>query len=289
MADTWRPGFLDHSPMLSPLQRAGASLARMKCWPGLDEYNRLLSEGPAITTTGYGKPVSFVPQDSKPQCMEKSYEGRIYLSGEVQTRTKNWHDLFNVLVWLAFPRTKSALNARHFEAITQASGSMDRGRIRDTLTLFDESGVAVVYADDEMAQLLCDFRWKELFWARRRGMQEHMKFVVFGHSLHEKALNPYIGLTGKGLLLKVETDFFSLPPKEQGQTLDNMMAARFSGAVQFGSGELTPVPLLGVPGWWRDNKNAAFYDNTAYFRPQRAKSKEATPPIGSAIHGKASP
>ncbi len=273
MPDTWRPGFLDYSPLFVPLKRVGASTSQMENWPGLEEYNHLLSKSPATITTGCGKPVSFVPQDGKPRRMEDTYEGRIYLTGEVQTRTENWHDHFNALVWLAFPRTKSALNARHFEAITQATSSMDRGKIRDALTLFDESGVAVVYGDEDLAQLLRGHRWKELFWTRRREVQERMKFVVFGHSLHEKALNPYIGFTGKGLLLKVETNFFSLPLQQQEQTLDHMMATRFSAASQLGSRELTPVPLLGVPGWWQDNENAAFYDNTAYFRPQRAKSK----------------
>lgn len=282
MPDIWHPGFLNLSPLFDSLKRVGTGASQIKSWPGLEEYNRLLSENPTTITTGCGKPVSFVPQDGKPQCMEDSYEGRIYLTGEVQTRTENWHDLFNALVWLAFPRTKSALNARHFEAITQASASKDRGKIRDALTLFDESGVAVIYADDEMAQMLRDFHWKELFWEQRRKVLEHMKFVVFGHSLHEKALNPYIGFTGKGLLLKVEANFFSLPLPQQEQTLDYMMAARFSGASQLSSQELTPVPLLGVPGWWQDNENAVFYDNTAYFRPQRAKSKMegATAPIG---------
>jgi hypothetical protein len=30
------------------------------------------------------------------------------------------------------------------------------------------------------------------------------------------------------------------------------------------------APLLGVPGWWADNQDASFYDNSAYFRAKRA-------------------
>jgi len=33
--------------------------------------------------------------------------------------------------------------------------------------------------------------------------------------------------------------------------------------------ELSPVPLLGVPGWAADNDCAVYYDNTRYFRPGR--------------------
>lgn len=274
MADTWRPGFFDQSPMLAPFECGGTSLAQMDSWPDLTKYNDVLPKYPDTITTGCGKPIRFVSQDRKPKGMEDTYEGRVYLTGEVQTRTENWHDFFNALVWLAFPRSKSALNARHFESLAADFASAKRGQSRDALTLFDESGVAVIYSDDELAQLLRGHQWKELFWTRRREVREKMKFVVFGHSLHEKALNPYIGLTGKGLLLKVDADFLGLPQVEQEQRLDHMIAARFAGgSPQLCSREFVPVPLLGVPGWWPDNEDAAFYDNTGYFRPLRGKSR----------------
>ena len=31
----------------------------------------------------------------------------------------------------------------------------------------------------------------------------------------------------------------------------------------------TPLPLLGVPGWWAPNDDAAFYDDDTVFRPPR--------------------
>ena len=30
-----------------------------------------------------------------------------------------------------------------------------------------------------------------------------------------------------------------------------------------------PLPVLGVPGWWRDNGDPAFYADAAVFRPLR--------------------
>ncbi|XLM22397.1 DUF3025 domain-containing protein [Chromobacterium piscinae] len=38
---------------------------------------------------------------------------------------------------------------------------------------------------------------------------------------------------------------------------------------------LCPLPLLGIPGWWPDNEDPAFYDNAAYFCPTR-RAKSAT-------------
>ena len=71
------------------------------------------------------------------------------------------------------------------------------------LTLLDESGVLVACADPELARLLRDFRWKELFWHNRERLAAAMGFYLYGHGLYEKALRPYIGMTGQGLILNV--------------------------------------------------------------------------------------
>lgn len=255
--------------MLDVLLGAGQVFAKRQCWPSLDEYNALLD--PPIHGAG-GARIRFVAQGRKATRMEDGYEARIYLTGEVQTRAENWHDFFNALVWLSFPLAKSALNARHFAAISLDPDNPARGRQRDALTLFDESGVAVVCANDDLAELLREHRWKELFWERREEVRNQMKFFVFGHSLHEKALQPYIGFTGKGLLLKVDADFLARSGQEQ--LLDGMIARRFIGDTPPTTRDFTPIPLLGVPGWWPGNEDAAFYDNTAYFRARRMASSD---------------
>ncbi len=262
--DEWKKNFLNLSPMFEPLRDAGRSIEQLDRWPTLDELNAQLS--PTIQTAG-GAPIKFVAQGVKPACTEDKYEARIYLTGEVQTRTENWHDLFNALVWLTFPRTKSALNARHFEMIFQTSEAGNRGKTQDALTLFDESGVVVLYSDDGMADLLRGFQWHDLFWKRRQEMNELLGFMIFGHSLYEKALNPYIGFTGKGLLLKVDSNYFSLDMATQKEIIDVLLAERLSSDWPIRAQDLTPVPLLGVPGWWEGNEEEAFYANTRYFRP----------------------
>lgn len=266
----WDPCFWARSPMLELLQPA-VRLLETRDWPNLADYARVLERGPRPIRSRNGAPIRFVPQARKPAAFEEEYEPRIYLRGEVQTRAENWHDLFNALVWLAFPETKAELNRQHYLAAAPGQGhegSKNRGTARDVLTLFDESGVAVVCADEELADLLRDRRWKELFWHHRGLVAERMKFFLFGHSLHEKALQPYIGLTGKGALFPAQAGFLALPLEEQLAALDLQMAAHFSspGALR-STADLCPVPLLGVPGWWPDNKLESFYDNTRYFRP----------------------
>jgi hypothetical protein len=145
-----------------------------------------------------------------------------------------------------------------------------RGAVRDTNTLLDESGVIVVCADEELASLLRDFQWQELFWHRREQVKASMGFYIFGHGLYEKALQPYIGMTGQGIVLAVEQSFFTWPLPQQLMHLDKLLADNLA-LPEYCSNtrELSPVPLLGVPGWAADNDSPAYYDNTRYFRPGR--------------------
>lgn len=35
-------------------------------------------------------------------------------------------------------------------------------------------------------------------------LRERMRFYLFGHALYEKALRPFVGVTGRGILLQAE-------------------------------------------------------------------------------------
>lgn len=242
-------------------------------FPTLQDCNALLAAHHPTLAVHSGRPLRFVPQEYGKLPFEEQYEPRCFLKGEVPTRANNWHDLLNALVWLIFPKAKAAINARHYRALTEESDSVihsQRGAVRDTNTLLDESGVIVACADAELAELLRNFEWKELFWKRRKQVQFSMGFHLFGHGLYEKALRPYIGMTGQGLLLPVEQTFFTWSQERQLAHLDEMLAGYLTSAAHCRSTrELTPVPLLGVPGWAAENESAAYYDNTNYFRTGR--------------------
>ncbi|BBI99815.1 hypothetical protein FGKAn22_15080 [Ferrigenium kumadai] len=270
----WNKDALLQSPLFFPLHPIISRLGTTG-FPTLQDCNALLDGcHPAIATQS-GHLLRFVAQEYGKLAFEAQYEPRCYLKGEVPTRADNWHDLLNALVWLTFPKAKAAINARHYQALTdgrkEASRS-ERGAVRDTNTLLDESGVVVPYADEELAKLLRDFQWKELFWGWRAEVDAQMGFYLFGHGLYEKALNPYIGMTGQGLLLPVEADFFGWPLEQRLVHLDKLLADYLSAPAHcLSTRELAPVPLLGVPGWAADNEDSAYYDNSAYFRPGRCR------------------
>lgn len=258
------------SSIFAPLHPVAPAL-KTGGFPTLEELNALLATRPITVLSGCK--LRFVEQGVGKLAFEEQYEPRCYIKGEVQTRTENWHDLLNALVWFTFPKSKAAINARHYQALTvdvAAETRSQRGAVRDTNTLLDESGVIVAYADDGLAGLLRNFQWRELFWQRRAQLCTGMGFYVFGHAIYEKALQPYIGMTGQGLLLAVTSDFFNWPKAQQLSHLDSRLAEYLANPEHCRSTrELSPVPLLGVPGWSADNECEAYYDNTAYFRPGR--------------------
>jgi hypothetical protein len=204
----WNTEALLRSPLFAPLHPVLAEL-ESGYFPTLDDCNALLAAHHPPITVRSGAPLRFVAQQRGKLPFEAQYEPRGYLAGEVQMREHDWHDLLNALVWLTFPKTKAVLNARHYHALLEerASGHTRRGAVRDVNTLLDESGVIAVYADAELAELLRSFKWKELFWQRREQVMTSMGFYLFGHGMYEKALQPYVGMTGQGLLLKVEQAF----------------------------------------------------------------------------------
>lgn len=259
--DKWNAAFADTHPLLLPLRESAARIAGND-WPDLAALQHLLDDAGVCVASG--RPLRLVAADGR-----LPYEIRVYESGELECREHNWHDLFNVLAWLAFPQTKAALNARHHAAWTTGSHG-GRGAVRDALTLFDESGLAVVSAQPALLQLIRDFRWKPLFWEQRAAVIDAMRFLPFGHALCEKALAPYRGLTGHALLLDVDAGLLALPVPALLRSVDGRLADLLADPqVLQTTRQLAPLPVLGVPGWCSDNADAGYYDDTGYFRPGR--------------------
>ena len=265
----WDPDFAARSPLFEPLRAIAGGLPRGR-WPDAADLQRLATARRIATRSGAA--LTFVAPQSGAKPFDERYEPRIYRRGEMALRAGNWHDLLNALVWLTFPLSKAALNARHYRESQARRGrsGANRGKVEDALTLFDEGGVIVASADASLTRLLAGFGWKQLFWARRADVLERMRFVVFGHALYEKALAPFSGVTGRGIAFQVEPDFLRAPPGEQAAGLDRRLARHLEDAAALQTTrELMPVPVLGVPGWFVANESACYYDDVAYFRPGR--------------------
>jgi hypothetical protein len=170
------------------------------------------------------------------------------------------------------------INARHYQSMAAGEGGQ-RPPQRDALTLFDEDGILILSSDPALLELVRDFRWKELFWNRRAQVRENMRFFLFGHALYQKAMHPFIGMTGKGILLGMPPAFFGGPLRSQVAEADRRLASYLLDGGRLAKGrDLAPLPVLGVPGWWEGNNCGDFYDNTGYFRPgRRSDGNQAAP------------
>ena len=257
------------SPIFAPLAASIDALPSDR-WPTHAELTALAQ----AVKTGRGRPVRFVKPRERSDRERPYYERHIAETGEVETRSANWHDLFNALVWIAFPRAKAAINAQHAAILAEGGEAEARRRSpeRDALTLFDEGGVAVASRSPELLRLLVDFEWKELFWRRRAELESSVRFFAFGHALYEKALDPYLGIVAKTVFVPVNDFFFMSAPQSQAQTVDEMLAAHFSRRARFQSPKaMAPMPAMGVPGWHPRTDEEAFYDDPDHFRGKIAQ------------------
>lgn len=265
----WHPHFIDLSPVFEPFKPMAGAIGTFNDWPTCQDLHNLKLRVAHDVLTCSGVPVRFVPQENAANdAFEQRYEPRIYLSGEVATRPENWHDFFNALVWMTFPHAKATLNQIHYHALIHAAqrNIAKRGPLRDASTLFDESGVIVLSSQMALMELLRQHAWKEVFWKYRKAVLSSMRFMVFGHALYEKALDPYVGMTGKGIFFQVDEAFFRMKLVEQLHAVDQWLAD-FLLQKLASNADLSPIPILGYPGWSDDNAAVDYYDNTQYFRP----------------------
>ncbi len=230
-------------------------------FPGVRKLNALLPAG--LCSRGE-RPIRFVPDNKLPGV---EYEKHIFCTGEVSTRDKNWHDLFNALVWSRFPSLKVAMNAVHFHE--RGSGREGRrGKQRDALTLFDESGVIVVSSNKEHLDALAGRDWMSVFWENASAWQDEIMVFVLGHALLEKFPQPYKSLTAHALLMRLDDSLLRQPRVILLQMLDEMLAERLlAGSILDSPASLSPLPLMGIPGWWSpQEQNDDFYADQQVFR-----------------------
>ena len=266
-APSWDRDALARSPWFASVRRFLERLPADR-FPSADDLSALARE--SGVRSGGGAPLAFVPPTGRPGAAARHYEERIFRTGEVATRPESWHDLFNALAWLAFPRTKAVLNRPHHDELARRGDGPVRGTARDVATLFDEGGLVVACAVPELGRLLHEFRWKALFWERRAEAARSMRFLVFGHAILEHALAPFKGVTAKALVLDVPAE--SLDDTALVGSLDARAAEHFVRAEALASTQsLQPLPVLGIPGWTPGNGDPAFYDDPAVFRPGRGE------------------
>ncbi|CUI05888.1 DUF3025 domain-containing protein [Massilia antarctica] len=216
-----------------------------------------------------GLPLRFVPQADLPE--GRAYEEFIGATGCVPTR-ENLHDFFNGLVWLTFPRIKQQLNALQAAQIALAGVGKSRGAARDGATIFDENSALLVVraglAGEQLVAALRAHGWIEALYERRAAFGADAEVWLFGHALMEKLVAPRKAITAHTRVVVAGDDYFALPHDGRRAWIDRQVAAELA-AEGLSTACFTPLPVLGVPGWW-EGQDHAFYADTTVFRPKRA-------------------
>ena len=257
----WDSQLLLNNPIFADLCQS-FGICQLTQWPDVAWLNQCL---PDIL-------VRFVDNDAL-SADGRYYEEYIYATAQVPTRKDNWHDFFGALIWCLFPKTKALLNQLHMAEIAR-HGLKQRSKLRNKLTLFDECGVVVCLQPDTLAHgnLLRTHQWQHSFVGKRQGWWQSIRPMVFGHAIYEMATAPFIGLTAKALFIEVPQGFGQWSLTAAYSFVDNKLHEQIANqALLLDNQQLTPLPLLGVPGWYKDNDTASFYNNTDYFRPLRVR------------------
>lgn len=255
-----------HVPWLASLRDLGAGVATINDW-----RTALNKEAQQRSIRNHHHlPIHFIAQHELPA--NTAYEAHIGATGKVPTRD-NLHDFFNALVWLTFPKLKAQLNALQARQIEHLGVGKTRGTTRDAATLFDENAAFLMVSDTPeghaIVQALWSHEWHQLFVQERQQFQKHAEVMLFGHALMEKLVHPYKAITAHTLVCWVEPGFFALNLRQKCMQVDQELADQLK-KIELAPTTFSPLPILGVPGWWLD-QTAEFYADTSVFRPARQK------------------
>lgn len=257
----WSPALLTQNPLFIDLCRR-FPLHQCQHWPGPALLNQWRSD----------KRFSFI-ENAQFADDGRYYEEYIYATAQIPTRAQNWHDIFGALIWCLFPKTKALLNQLHMAEIA-VHGLKQRSKLRNKLTLFDECGIVLCLEPAAMqhAEALRNHQWQQSFINQRHDWGQGIRPLIFGHAIYEMATQPFIGLTAKAFFINVPSGFSNWCLTDAYSFIDNKLHEQIAnGNVLLDNQQLTPLPVLGVPGWYNENETAGFYNNTDYFRPLRIR------------------
>ena len=164
--------------------------------------------------------------------------------------------------------------------INQQGIGASRGRVRDTITVFDENGAILVTAESSIGEALSNFDWQASLVAPRdkwdnskqSNNQSQAAVYIFGHALLEKLLHPRKALCAHSIVINVTQEFFALSLSERINHLDQKVADYMDALLSepdVSPRKLSPLPILGVPHYWAENANSSFYDDSHVFRSGR--------------------
>jgi len=238
---------------------------RFSSIPSISQLNKLAQDYYYAAHIAKAHQVSFEPQQ-----YDLPYEENVFKHQKVYTRLNSWHDFFNNITWTLWPRTKWAIVKAIFSQDLEQQKTKNRTSKQSFLAQFDECGMLIVTAISGLVHEIQQHNWVNLFF-HQRAQHLLLQPIVFGHGLMEKALDPYVGMTGKAMMIIVNPQYFHLSPAIRLKFLDSIVSHLLSSSHCPQSAKaLQPFPMLGMPQWYQNNERKEFFDRTDYFRAKRS-------------------
>jgi hypothetical protein len=206
---TWDQGRFAPQPALAPFGHLLAELSRLSEFPDVEALGHWV-EATREPQAPELQPLRFVEMRPRPRRAKRGtvelaalYDARITCEGEVPCLSHSYHDLFNALMFKAFPKAKRALHARQYAALRgwAEPGAEHlpgrRTREQDALTLFDEGGSVVVCPTHLQAEFTTGARLSLV------PAGAGARLVLFGHALCEHLSEGQGGLRSSARVLFV--------------------------------------------------------------------------------------
>lgn len=206
---TWDLGRFAKQPALQPFELLLGELASFREFPDTETIGNWVEATREVHAPELA-PLRFIELPPRPRRAKRGvvdlgalYDARITCSREVPCLRQSYHDLFNALMFKAFPRAKRALHGRQYEALTRwvKAGAEQlpgrRTREQDALTLFDEGGSVVLCP----SHLKAEFARGARLPLAETGATSLL--VLFGHALFEHLTEGQEGLRSSARVLFV--------------------------------------------------------------------------------------
>ncbi len=262
-------------PGFAPYRRLRERLLGLPDGQWVEHCNRLAA-GRGLHSAS-GAAIEFVRDEQPDGALD--YESSILERGRIACRAQGrgaLHDLHNALTWLTFPMVKATLNRLHLEH--RQSDNSRRGRVRDRVTLLDESGLLWLSRSPRLDEQLLARDWRGLMVENRAQVSALVLPIIIGHGLLEKLAAPYKAMTAHCLVCSgcsgewpaASAHSPAVTPElieaALAAGLDAILASHIEAAFRAGPPRLAPLPILGLPGWDAANVDASYYDDPRVFR-----------------------
>ena len=135
---------------------------------------------------------------------------------------------------------------------------------------------------EAIADSLAKFDWQHclvdnrFYWHNPINPKANDKaqIMIFGHALLEQLIAPRKALCSHTVIINVPSTFFGLSLKDKYAFIDECLCWQMDKFLQDGVTPqmLNPLPILGVPYFWKENQNPDFYQDSFVFRKGRKNS-----------------